>query len=52
MSEKIQNPILRGFHPDPSIEDNGKCITLLKAENKKYEYLTGYLPVEQGRRFI
>lgn len=31
-------------------EDNGKCITLLKAENKKYEYLTDYLPVEQGRR--
>lgn len=27
-------------------EDNGKCITLLKAENKKYEYLTDYLPVE------
>lgn len=30
-------------------EDNGKCITLLKAENKKYEYLTDYLPVEQGK---
>lgn len=30
-------------------EDNGKCITLLKAENKKYEYLTDYLPIEPGR---
>lgn len=30
-------------------EDNGKCITLLKAENKKYEYLTDYLPVEPKR---
>lgn len=30
-------------------EDNGKCITLLKAENKKYEYLTDYLPAEQGK---
>lgn len=29
-------------------EDCGKCITLLKAENKKYEYLTGYLPIPQG----
>lgn len=27
-------------------EDVGKCITLLKAENKKYEYLTDYLPLE------
>ncbi|MDE6998700.1 MAG: glycoside hydrolase family 43 protein [Lachnospiraceae bacterium] len=30
-------------------EDVGKCITLLKAENKKYEYLTGYLPLEQKK---
>lgn len=30
-------------------EDQGKCITLLKAENKKYEYLTGYIPVAQGK---
>lgn len=30
-------------------EDIGKCITLLKAENKKYEYPAGYLPVEQGQ---
>ncbi len=30
-------------------EDVGKCITLLKAENKKYEYLTDYLPLEPGR---
>lgn len=30
-------------------EDCGKCVTLLKAENKKYEYLTDYLPVEPGK---
>lgn len=30
-------------------EDNGKCITLLKAENKKYEYLTDYLPLKPGK---
>ena len=29
-------------------EDCGKCVTLLKAENKKYEYLTGYLPIPAG----
>lgn len=29
-------------------EDCGKCITLLKAENKKYEYLTDYLPICSG----
>lgn len=29
-------------------EDCGKCITLLKAENKKYEYLTEYLPIYSG----
>ena len=29
-------------------EDCGKCITLLKAENKKYEYLTDYLPIYSG----
>ncbi len=28
-------------------EDAGKCITLLKAENKKYEYLTDYLPLRE-----
>ncbi len=28
-------------------EDVGKCITLLKAENKKYEYLTDYIPVRE-----
>lgn len=33
-------------------EDEGKCITLLKAENKKYEYLTEYLPLESGRDVI
>ncbi|MDE6932322.1 MAG: glycoside hydrolase family 43 protein [Oscillospiraceae bacterium] len=29
-------------------EDCGKCVTLLKAENKKYEYLTTYLPIPAG----
>lgn len=33
-------------------EDIGKCITLLKAENKKYEYLTDYIPLETGRDMI
>ena len=33
-------------------EDVGKCITLLKAENKKYEYLTDYIPVESERDVI
>ena len=28
-------------------EDVGKCITVLKAENKKYEYLTDYIPVRE-----
>ena len=28
-------------------EDVGKCITLLKAENRTYEYLTGYIPIER-----
>lgn len=31
-------------------EEIGKCISLLKAENKKYEYLTDYLPVEEDAR--
>lgn len=29
-------------------EDAGKCVTLLKAENKKYEYLADYIPVESS----
>lgn len=33
-------------------EDVGKCITLLKAENKKYEYPVGYIPVEEGRDVV
>ena len=33
-------------------EDMGKCITLLKAENKRYEYLTDYLPLESGRDVV
>ena len=33
-------------------EDVGKCITLLKAENKKYEYLTDYIPLEPGRDVV
>lgn len=30
-------------------EDIGKCITLLKAENKKYEYLSDYVPIPEGK---
>lgn len=30
-------------------EEVGKCITLLKAENKKYEYLADYLPIKEDR---
>lgn len=33
-------------------EDKGKCITLLKAENKKYEYLTDYLPVRENQAIV
>ncbi|HBA46700.1 MAG TPA: glycoside hydrolase family 43 protein [Lachnospiraceae bacterium] len=33
-------------------EDVGKCITLLKAENRKYEYLTDYIPLEIGRDVV
>lgn len=33
-------------------EDVGKCIALLKAENKKYEYLCGYMPVPEGKTVI
>lgn len=33
-------------------EDVGKCITLLKAENKSYEYLTDYIPLERGKELI
>ena len=33
-------------------EDVGKCITLLKAENKKYEYLMDYTPLEPGRDVV
>ena len=29
-------------------EDVGKCITLLKAENKKYEYLTPYIKIDSN----
>ena len=29
-------------------EDIGKCITLLKAENRSYGYLTEYIPVSEG----
>ena len=29
-------------------EDCGRCVTLLKAENRKYEYLTDYLPIPAG----
>ena len=30
----------------------GKCITLLKAENRSYKYLTDYIPLEEGRDII
>lgn len=33
-------------------EDAGKCIALLKAENKNYEYLTGYLAIEPGKDIV
>ena len=33
-------------------EDAGKCITLLKAENKRYEYLTDYIPLKTGRDMV
>lgn len=33
-------------------EDVGKCITLLKAENRKYEYLTDYIPLETSRDVV
>ena len=33
-------------------EDVGKCVTLLKAENGKYEYLTDYVPVEESRDLV
>ena len=33
-------------------EDLGKCITLLKAENNKYEYLADYIPLEAGKDVI
>ena len=33
-------------------EDAGKCITLLKAENKKYEYLMDYQPIPEGKEII
>lgn len=33
-------------------EDMGKCIALLKAENKKYEYLTEYTPLTPERDVI
>lgn len=28
-------------------EDIGKCITLLKGENNRYEYLTDYIPLKK-----
>ena len=33
-------------------EDIGKCITLLKAENKRYEYLTEYLPLGENQEIL
>ena len=33
-------------------EEVGKCITLLKAENKIYEYLSDYIPLESGKDVV
>lgn len=33
-------------------EDVGKCVTLLRAENGRYEYLTDYVPVEENRDLV
>ncbi len=33
-------------------EEVGKCITLLKAENKKYKYLSQYIPVMPGKELV
>lgn len=33
-------------------EEIGKCITLLKAENKKYKYLAEYIPVETKKDIV
>ncbi len=33
-------------------EDVGKCITLLKAENRRYQYLTEYIPIEKERDIV
>lgn len=33
-------------------EDVGKCITLLKAENRRYEYLMEYIPIEKERDIV
>lgn len=30
-------------------EDVGKCVTLLKAENRQYQYLSDYIPVDAGK---
>lgn len=30
-------------------EDVGKCVTLLKAENKRYQYLTDFVPIPPSR---
>lgn len=33
-------------------EDAGKCVALLKAENRSYAYLVPYVPVEKGRPIL
>ena len=33
-------------------EELGKVISILKAENKRYEYPIGFIPIEEGRAII
>lgn len=33
-------------------EDLGKCISILKAENRKYTYPVGYVPVKSGGKLF
>lgn len=33
-------------------EDVGKCITLLKAENRKYDYLSEYIPIPEEKNIV
>lgn len=33
-------------------EEIGRCVTLLKAENKKYEYLSDYISIPSGKEIV